>query len=162
MLYLSPMYDHVAVFTLDGQFLGYSIKDANAQKLQTTNLYSEAESEQLVARLQELNDGKAILAVWPNARDPEVEALVNDPSFHPVEMVEDDVIDEDNSYIVHIKEPEADIHGNLTGEMIDGGIIDQEASVIVYKKMRVPARPSDYMERTKAACEAVARQRAGT
>jgi hypothetical protein len=135
---------------LDGQFLGYSIKQDRVNRLQSTHLYAEAEEQELAKRLQELNEKQAITSVWPDARDPEVQALVNDPSFEPIEMTEEEVMDTENSYIVYLKDAEGE----------DTFDIDQEASVLKYKTAKVPLRPSDYMKRTKTACETIARQRA--
>lgn len=144
------MYSHVAVFELDGAFLGYAIKEDNNRTLQSTHLYAEDEGDDLTKRLNELNNSQAILNVWPDARDPEVQDLVNDPTFEPIEMIEDEVLDEDNSYIVYKKDQE----GEDTFE------IDHNASVLRYKTAKIPARPSDVMARTKKACEVVARRRA--
>jgi hypothetical protein len=144
------MYRHVAVFTLAGDFLGFGIKEDGAQKLQSTHLYPEdTASAELTARLAELNTDRSLQQVWPDARDPEVQALVNDPNFEPIEMVDEDVIDMDRSYIVYIKDPEG-------GDTLD---VDNKASVINYKKARIPARPSDFFTRTKKAQEQVARSR---
>lgn len=143
-------YRHVAVFELDGTFVGYSIIGDGAHKLQSTHLYSEDEGQDLEDRLRELNDSNAVLAAWPDARDPEVQALVADPTFEPIEMVKQDVVDEDNSYIVLLKDAE----GEDTME------IDEGASVIRYKETMIPARPSDFFARTKRACEVVAKRRA--
>lgn len=143
------MYRHVAVFELDGTFIGYTIKEANNRTLQSTHLYSEEEGEDLTKRIAELNESQTVLAAWPDARDPEVQALVNNPSFEPIEMTEEEVIDEDNGYIVYLKNAE----GEETFE------IDQEASVLKHKIAKVPVRPSDAMARTKKACEVVARRR---
>lgn len=143
-------YRHVAVFDLDGSFVGYSIIEDGALKLQSAHLYSEEEGEDLAKRIAELNESQAVTSAWPDARDPEVQALVNDPSFEPIEMVKQDVVDEDNSYIVYLKDAE----GENTME------IDEDASVVHYKEAMVPARPSDFFARTKKACEVVARRRA--
>lgn len=145
---LVSMYSHVAVFELNGEFLGYAIKENNNRTLQSTHLYAEDEGDDLTKRLNELNNSQAILNAWPDARDPEVQALVNDPTFEPIEMIEDEVLDEDNSYIIYRKEK-----GEDTFE------IDHEASVLRYKIAKIPARPSDVMARTKKACEVVARSR---
>ena len=142
-------YRHVAVFELDGQFLGYTVKKDDAHKLQSTHLYSEDEGDALTDRLRELNDSQTVLAAWPDARDLDVQALVNDPSFEPIEMSDEEVVDNDNSYIVYLK----DVEGEDTFE------IDREASVLKYKIAKVPVRPSDVMKRTKQACEVVARRR---
>jgi hypothetical protein len=143
------MYSHVAVFELDGTFLGYAVKEANNRTLQSTHLYAEDEGEDLAKRIAELNESQTVLAAWPDARDPDVQALVNDPSFQPIEMSDEEVVDTDNSYIVYLKDAE----GEDTFE------IDREASVLQYKIAQVPVRPSDVMARTKKACEVVARRR---
>jgi hypothetical protein len=148
---LFQMYRHVAVFELDGTFIGYAVKEANNRTLQSTHLYAEDEGEDLTKRIAELNESQNVLAAWPDARDPDVQALVNDPSFEPLEMIESEVVDEDNSYIVYKK----DADGEDTFE------IDPESSVLRMKVAQVPARPSDVMARTKKACEVVARRRSG-
>lgn len=154
------MYQAVAIYDLQkGDFIGYTIKEQNAQKLQTTNLYTESESADLETQLSRLNDSSAVLAAWPDARDPDVVKVLEDPNFMPIEMIEDDMVDEENSYYVYTQVPEIDESGAPTGRTTEGEI-DKTASVIVTKRMKVPARPSDVMERTKAACEVVARRRA--
>ena len=144
------MYRHVAVFELDGTFIAYAVMEQNALKLQSTNLYAEDEGEDLAKRIAALNESQAVTSAWPDARDPEVQTLVNDPSFEPIETSDYEVIDTDNSYIVYLK----DADGEDTFE------IDGEASVLKYKIAKVPVRPSDVMARTKSACEVVARRRA--
>ncbi len=144
-------YRHVAVFELDGTFLGYAVHEVNHNKLQSTHLYPEEEGEDLARRIAKLNDAQTVTAAWPDARDPDVQALVNDPSFEPIEYVDEEVVDTDNSYLVYLK----DTDGEDTFE------IDKEASVVKYKMAKVPARPSDVMARTKKACETVARRRSG-
>jgi hypothetical protein len=143
------MYRHVVVFDLEGQCLGYSIIEDGALKLQSTHLYSEEEGGDLAKRIAELNESQAVTSAWPDARDPEVQALVNDPSFEPIEMTDEEVVDTDNSYIIYLKDAEGE----------DTFDIDQEASVLKYKIAKVPLRPSDYMRRTKTACETIARRR---
>lgn len=144
-------YRHVAVFELDGTFVGYAVKEADDQKLQSTHLYAEEEGEDLAKRIAALNESQTVTAAWPDARDPEVQALVNDTAFEPIEMVKEEVVDTDNSYIVYLKDADDE----------DTYDIDMEASVLKYKIALVPARPSDFMARTKKACEVVARRRAG-
>lgn len=142
-------YRHVAVFELDGEFLGYSVYQEGAHKLQSTHLYSEDDGEDLAKRIVALNESQTLLGAWPDAHDPEVQALVNDPTFEPIEMIKRDVVDDDNSYLVYVK----DTDGEDTME------IDEDASVVHYKEAMVPIRPSDFFARTKRACEVVARRR---
>lgn len=141
------MYEQVFIYDSDGNFIGYSIKDPNARKLQTTNIYLGSEEKDLYEQLDRLNNKQQIMSNWPDAKDPDVVALLNDPNFSPIEMIETDVVDDDNSYYVYVKD------GN--GE----DVIDQQASVLSYKKMMVPARPTDVMQRVKLACEEIAKRR---
>jgi hypothetical protein len=147
---LVRMYRHLAVFEMDGTFVGYVVKEANNRTLQSTHLYSEEEGEDLAKRIAELNESQNVLAAWPDARDPDVQCLVDDPAFEPIEMANEEVVDEENSYIVYLK----DADGEDTFE------IDRDASVLKYKVIAVPVRSSDVMKRTKTACEVVARRRA--
>lgn len=154
------MYSAVAVYTLQGGFVGYTIHNPGAIKLQSTNLYNEDEQEQLAKRLAALNESSQIKAQWPDAKDPEVQALVDDPTFEPIEYKDDQVLDEDNSYLVYIKVPVIDeMTGEQTNEYIDGPELDREASVLKWVTKKVPVRPSDWYERVKKAQEVVAKRR---
>lgn len=153
---------HLAVYDPNtSEFLGYVIKDDQAVKLKSTNIYPQGSEQNLATELSRLNDHVALSQHWPHPQDPEVVALLDDPSFHPIEYVEREVIDDETSHYVWIKEPVVDEFGNETGHMADGPELDREASVINYKMASVPAQPTDNMLRTKAACEQIARQRAG-
>jgi hypothetical protein len=94
------MLEAVALYTLTGGFVGYTIRDPAKPKLQTTNIYGEQEQEQLAKRLAELNDSVQVQGAWPDPRDPEVEALLHDPNFEPIEYEEQRVIDEEKSFLV--------------------------------------------------------------
>lgn len=154
------MYRAVACYSLDGAFLGYAIKGDDAIKLQSTNLYGEDEQQALAQRLADLNGRDAIVAHWPDARDPDVQKLVDNPAFEPVEMVEQEAIDEENSYMVWKQEPVIDEETGIpTGEHVPGPNLDMEASVLVYKTIVAAKYQSAVAERTKKAQETVARQR---
>lgn len=153
------MYEALALYTLQGAFVGYTIRDPQKPKLQTTNIYSAEEEEQLAKRLAELNKSVEVNAAWPDPRDPEVIALLVDQNFEPVEMAEQQVIDEDASFLVWIQVPEVDALGAETGKMVDGEEYDPIASVPVYKTVMAPVRPSDVVERTHKAQEIVANRR---
>ena len=155
-------YVHLALYDPQtSEFVGYAIKDDQADKLQSTNIYRDGEEDKLSTQLNRLNDQSALNQHWPHPQDPDVQALVNDPNYHPLEYVEQEVIDDENSYYVWVKEPELDENGEATGRMVDGPELDREASVIRYKVGKVPVRPTDVMLRIKRACEDVARARAG-
>lgn len=156
------MYTHVAIYdTSTGDFIGYGIKSLTSNKLQTTNIWTDDETVSLNEQLTRLNEKDNLNKTWPHPQDPEVQALLADPGFMPVEMEEQEMVDEDHSHLVWVQEPEVDGQGKPTGRMIDGSDLNREASVINYKRVQVPKRPSDRMLRIKKACERVARQRAG-
>jgi len=98
-------YNPVAVYAMDGSFLGYGIKNDSAPKLQSPNLYTEAEQDKLALQLGRLNENLDLSAVWPDARDPDVQRVLADSSFMPLEMIEDEVVDDENSYYVYEQEP---------------------------------------------------------
>jgi len=150
-------YEAVMIYNTDGDFLGYAIKSDN--KLQSTNLWTEAEVPKLKERLTELNLGNDIRKHWPHPQDPEVVALLNDPNFHPIEYADTQVIDQEKSYLVYEKIEKRDMNGERTGSFEDGDLIPEQ-SYIVYKTIQIPVRPSDIKLRLQQAMETVARKRA--
>jgi len=152
------MFQPVVIYNLDGERIGFGLKAFEAPKLQSTNIWTEDEWEDLQVRLNELNDSAILQGVWPDARDPEVLALLTNESFEPLNKVEIEVIDEANSYIVYQKVDELDDLGHPTGNKIDGPDLDEKASVIRYTKAEA-VLPSDAAVRTRKACEVVARSR---
>jgi hypothetical protein len=148
------------VYDLDGNFVGYSILNNEARKLKTTNLWTDEERAKLDEQVARLNGHQALSAHWPRLDDPEVIALLSDPSFMPLETEVADVVDDEHSYYVWTEVPEIDHAGQPTGRMVKGEL-DRQASVIAYKKATVPKRPIDAQIRTKKAQEIVAQKRAG-
>src|ERR1035437_4367821 len=155
-------YESVAIYTLGGDFVGYSILKGlgTINKLQSVNIWSEEEMPKLTEQLGRLNGDVALRAHWPRQDDPEVLALLNDPNFMPLETEVVDVVDDGNSYYAYTQVLEVDALGKQTGRIIDGDL-DREASVLAYKKAVVPVRPIDAQIRTKKAHEIVAQRRAG-
>lgn len=154
------MYEPVLIYNIDGEHLGYSIKKEDSPiKLHTTNIWGPHETAKVEEQLAQLNDQAAVLAGWPDARDPAVLELLNDPLFEPIEMHEAEVIDEAASNIVYEKilrhDPETGLPVNPP-EYINGDI-DPAQSNIIYMTATVPVRPSDEAARIRKACETVAR-----
>lgn len=145
-------YVAVVIYDMDGNFLGYSIKDEAVDKLHNNNLWTESapDMEDLKAQLARLNDSTAVLAHWPDVRDPEVVALLDDPNFEPLALSPVEVVDEEASVFIWIEEPNDE---NPFGQM------DRENSIINHKIEMAPAA-TDVQKRVKKACEIVARQRA--
>ncbi len=139
------------VYDGDGQFLGFSIYKKGAQKLHTANLWQEEDLEDLKQQLARLVDDLDVRAYWPDVRDPEVVALLDDSTWEPLELHPIEVDDEENSVIVWKIEP---------SEEYPHGIIDRTLSVIATKIVMAPA-PVEVQARVKKACEIVARARAG-
>ena len=153
-------YVPVAIYDLQGQFRGYSILNHEANKLKTTNVWTEAEQQQLQTQLDRLNTDSTLKAHWPALNDPEVAALLNDRTWEPIETRIADVVDDEHSFYVFEQVPELDRFGNETGRMVNGDI-DRDASVLAFKKAEIPVRPIDAQIRTKKAQELIARKRAG-
>lgn len=142
----------VFVYDTDGAFLGFSIFKPGAQKLHTANLWEDTPEDKadLKAQLDRLNDDYDVRAYWPDVRDSEVVALLDDPGFEPLKLSPVEVVDEEKSIFVWIEEPSDE---NPYGKA------DPDETIIVYKNEMAPA-PVDVQARIKKACEIVARDRA--
>lgn len=139
----SMNYEAVLVYNDEGEFLGFAIKEDSARKLQSTILYLESEHPELRERIEQLNLRGRLQAAWPTPADADVQALLQDEEFHPIEYHQVQVIDEGNSYYAWRED----------------GTIDEDASVIRYTLEEEPVRPSDAMMRVQKACEEIARRR---
>jgi hypothetical protein len=142
----------VFVYDSESNFLGFSILKEGAQKLHTANLWQDTPEEvkDLKLQLDRLNDDYDVRNYWPDVREPEVQALLNDPTFEPLKLHPVEVVDDEKSVYVWIEEPNDE---NPYGKA------DPELSVIVYKNEYAPA-PVEVQARVKKACEIVARNRA--
>lgn len=148
------MYVPLALYDLDGNFLAYTIAKTDAQgtllKLHTTNIWALEDSGDLTGQIERLNDQGDILAYWPDVRDPDVQALLNDPNWEPTQLFPIEVPDESKCVYVYHEPPREE----------DGfpGAIDEDNSIIVMKTVMAPSS-SATMNRVKNACETVARMR---
>lgn len=138
-------YEAVYLYNNRNEFLGVAIKKADAPKLQSVNIWSDApeDIENFKRTLAGLNDENTIRRFWPDAHDPEVGELVEDPNWESLELHEEDVPDWNNSTVVDD----------------EFGGIDQEKSTLVFKKAMVPD-PTEAQNRYYKAQEIVARRRA--
>lgn len=161
-------YELIAV-DLQGE-IGYIVRKSGLYKLEGTNIYRADEFDEAEAHVEDMNDRAALRAYWPMPSDPDVEALLMDPAFDPVEYDEVDVIDIENSEIVHDAKPGARIGTDpVSGDPIfgpreikydDTGLpsINWMASSVVYKKEWQPKRTQN-KSRIEVASERVARAR---
>ena len=140
----------VQVHDLEGKFLGFAILKEGTDRLHSTNVWAEADADDLRAQLDRLNDQRAVLAFWPDVRDPEVQELVGNPDWEPLALSPVEIVDEEKSVYVWIEEP---------SEENPFGRADPDLSVVVHKTVMAPA-PTDVQQRVKKACEIVARKRA--
>ncbi len=146
-------YKPVYVYTTEGELVGATILGEN--KLQTTNIWIAEEQNDLKKRLDELNQDADIRTTWPHPQDPEVLQLINNPGFHPIEYVDSEALDKENSFIV-IDQNEQNADGSYNDHY---GDIDESQSVLKYKTVKVPKQPSDVKLRLQDAMETVARNR---
>jgi len=145
------MYVPVMIYSEDAQFLGWTIKLAGAEKLQTTNVWNDNDYSKMEEQIERLNNKTGIMAHWPHYNDPEVQALLGDPAWEPVADEPVEVVDEENSIFVWRRRPtEEDPLGDR----------DEPASTLVYKYVMMPP-PVLVQARVKKAQETVARKRAG-
>ncbi len=162
-------YRPVAIYDLaTGDFVGHAIKKSDFPKFHSVNIYLEGEETKLNEQLARLNEDVDLRRFWPNPKDPEVLVILADENFMPIEYMQAEVVDDENSYYVWHTEQEVDAYGNpifdpATGQpsMIQSDKLDEEASVIVTKMANVPKNPAHLQLRIKKACEVIARRRAG-
>lgn len=100
-------YEAVYLHNRAGEFVGVAIHKVGTQKLHDTNIWTESQSnvEEFRATLERLNDENVLRQFWPNAMDPEVVELVENPDWEPLTLKKEAVIDYDASTIVFIKQP---------------------------------------------------------
>src|SRR5665213_4322537 len=98
---------------MQGTFIGYGIRNPAERadsdgvvKLQSANVYVEGQEAKLNEQLELLNQNADLRAFWPNPKDPEVLALLEDRSFMPIEYEERQVVDDENSHYVWKQEIE--------------------------------------------------------
>lgn len=140
-------FDTVAVYTLEGEFLGYSIKKQGAKKLHTMNLWEDTDDDKadLAQQISVLREGADIRNFWPDVNDPLVQALLDDEDWEPVPLVETQVIDEEASDLVFGEEDPLTLVKPLL----------EEESNVAYKAVWVPS-PVGIQNRIRKACEIVA------
>jgi hypothetical protein len=138
-------YEAVYLYNSKNEFQGVAIKKANVPQLHSLNIWSDSDEEVADFRktLTGLNENSKLRAFWPEAHDPEVGELVDDPNWEQLALHEEEVPDWEHSTIVD------DEYGG----------IDQAKSTIVFKKALVPD-PTEAQSRYFKAQEIVARRRA--
>jgi hypothetical protein len=160
-------FNAVMIYSLNGDLLGYAIKNDTLTKLQSTNMYAEHEISALNEQLRRLNTDVDLRQYWPNPKDPEVLRILDDEKFMPIEYVQAQVVDDELSTYIWELEQAVDERGNDLRHpdgkpvMTQGANLDEQNSIIRYKMAMIPKNPSDLMLRIKAASEVIARQRAG-
>lgn len=167
-------YEAVYLHTREGEFVGAAIKKAGTLKLYDTNIWSESQSdvEDFRATLTRLNDENVIRQFWPEAMDPEVVELVEDPEWEKLELHNERVPNWAKSTLVYKKDsvwgyeydgatdsvqPRPGPEGQP--EWKDSQELDDEATTIVYENRMVPD-PQEVQNRYFKAQETVARRRA--
>lgn len=178
-------YEAVYLYNNRNEFVGVAIKKTDAPQLQSINIWSDnpEDIEDFKRTLTSLNDEDFLRKFWPDASDKEVTDLVEDPTWEPLTLKKDSVVDYDASTIVFAKEPVWGYEFSSTAGPIgpdglpeggpvpkanpDTGVvewketqeIDREASTFVHKEVMAPD-PMEVQERFFKAQEIVARRRA--
>lgn len=154
VVYWEAMHTPLALYDLEGEFLGWVIgkrAENGNWTLHNDRVWTEADQDDFSEQIARLNDQGNVLAYWPDARDPEVQALLADESWEPVDRIPTEVPDNEKSVFIYREPPREE----------DGfpGSVDEENSIIVMKTVMVPS-PADTLARVKKACELIARKRA--
>lgn len=139
----------LALADSDNHRQGFVIYRAGASKLHETSIYT---ADEVKARVAELNRDEALREVWPDANDPEVLALVNDPDFEPLEWIEEDVVADMDELVRLVDSGEVKLDPE-TQQVIEGG------EKIRTEKDRVLKDPSQPMQRIRKATETIAERR---
>lgn len=146
-------FEVVYVYDANGTNRGATILQQGANKLHTLNLWdinNPEDAADLREQLGRLVDNTDVRAFWPDVRDADVQALLNNSEWEPLTLSPAEVMDEENSVIVWQEEPSDE---NPYGRM------DSDLSVIVNKTVMIPS-PAEVKRRTMKACEVIARSRA--
>jgi hypothetical protein len=139
------MYETLMLYDANGNFLGYTLREEDAKTLHTKNFWPESEVGDFREQINRLNDAQIIRQFWPDLLDPDVQNLINDPTWEPLELHEDTFIDMQASDLKYTK---------------DGNDLDRKASNIVWTTRMVP-ETTDVQRRTRKAQETIARRRSG-
>lgn len=148
---------------------GYVIKKVGLPKLESVNIYTPEEYDEACAQVNYLNEITTLREFWPAPTDPEVEALIDDPEFEPVQYDAVEVPDMDNSDLVYDTKPGARIGTDEQGNPVFGPdevkydeegkpTVNYRLSTITYKVEQTP-RLTDTRSRIDTACEMIARKR---
>ncbi len=122
------------------QFVGYGV--LNGTKLTSLRIWENpADVEKIV---KQHNESAILHEHWPYFEDPEVQALIKDPEWEPMEMVEEQIPDMENSVLA-----EDEVGG-----------VDWAESQVKYTTALVPKDPAAAQLRVHKAMETVARKRA--
>lgn len=138
----------VGTIVADGNLLGEVILIPGQTAIVGTHYYRPYEKEALRDRLQELDNEQAILQYWPSFDDPQVQRLLRDETFEPLEMewVDAPVTGPDGKLV---EAPDSDHDPDRPWE-----------AKLVTERKQVPKEPSAVTARIKTAQEMVARARA--
>lgn len=162
-------YRILCAYDLDGVFAGYAIEKVGTKHLESVNLWTEDEKDDLRAAVQRLNEESIIKANWPRVDDPAVQMLLADETWEPLNLQPTQVVDENASDIVYQRAILLDADGfpvinEATGEFELGdeyiNDIDYENSRLVYKVEMLPD-PREVQGRIFKAQEVIARRRVG-
>lgn len=157
----------------DGDLVGYAVRKSGTLRLDSLAIYKPEEFDEIQAVVAKHNEAALIREHWPTPNDPEVQEILNRPDFEPVRYEDVEVPDLENSEIAYVQGVapneesynNAIAHGSFSPEGYvigtDGQpVIDYPNSTIVTKVEKQPVRVDGH-SRLDAACEVVARERAG-
>lgn len=142
------------IYDTDGSFVGATIVKelpTGDLTLQSAQLWSDEELDKIDANIASLNRSEKLSTFWPRRDDPDVQTLISDPEWEPIEMEPQAVPDPENSTYVYRRDPH-------TGD--ETSMLDLEASSFSYKQEMMPKDDTAPSMRIRKAQEIVAERRA--
>lgn len=76
-------YRAALIYDQEGNFVGYGILSPSG-KLKSINIWTEDEKPDFSQQISALNASVAVTAHWPQLDDPDVQALLDDPNWRPI------------------------------------------------------------------------------
>ena len=148
------LYVIVEIRDLDGSNIGFAVHKEGTLKLEDTNIWTTEESDQLAEHVGALNNRVELQAHWPNAQDPDVLELIEDPNFEALEYEDQDGVDQGRLYDL-VQEGEIRITEEDGEQIVD----PRDSHLIPTISERVLKDPAQPMNRYRKASEIVARRR---
>lgn len=148
-------YEVIKVYDIDDTPIGYAVRKGDTFKLEGSNIWTDY--DELTEYVANLNKAVELQKVWPDANDPEVQELILDDSFEPLEYIDHETVDQEKLYELVMQ---GKIRVSSHDHDVEEKAVDPRDVHLVPKTIEPGLKnPSQPMERYRRACEIVAHRR---